>query len=76
MPEIIPGTALGPGLKIKGRLIHDPASALADALGQVRDLEHAGEGLILCFGLGLGYHFQAMLSEWPEARIKIGRAHV
>ncbi|MFH1140043.1 MAG: 6-hydroxymethylpterin diphosphokinase MptE-like protein [Pseudomonadota bacterium] len=69
MPEILPGTALGPGLKIRGRLIHDPASPLANALAEVKNLEKAERGLILCFGLGLGYHFQAVLSQWPDARI-------
>ena len=68
-PELLSGGSSGPGFRIGDSLIHNPDLPLEDALNQVKDLKKADQGLIVCFGLGLGYHLQALLTLWPEAVI-------
>lgn len=59
----------GPGLIYNGQILNDPEYPIEEARDQVFQLTEGEPGLILVFGLGLGYQLKALTERWPQARI-------
>ncbi|MDY6852787.1 MAG: 6-hydroxymethylpterin diphosphokinase MptE-like protein, partial [Thermodesulfobacteriota bacterium] len=69
MLEITQGNGDRRGLKYRGRVLHDADRATEEARDQVMQVKAEGKGLIVVFGLGLGYHIEELAGLWPQAKI-------
>jgi hypothetical protein len=68
MIEILDGIN-GHGLKLKGRQVHCPDHPFEEARAMIRSLPSCRTGLILVFGVGLGYHLAALGERYPASRL-------
>ncbi|MEW5722983.1 MAG: 6-hydroxymethylpterin diphosphokinase MptE-like protein, partial [Thermodesulfobacteriota bacterium] len=73
MLKILEGHGRGdaPGLKFRGCYLHDPNRPLEEARENVALLRDESPSLVLVFGLGLGYHLQALKERWPGADVVV-----
>lgn len=69
MLEITEGHGDRRGLKYRGLVLHDADRAAEEARDQVMRVKAGGKGLIVVFGLGLGYHIKELADLWPQAKI-------
>jgi len=69
MLEIIRTSGRRPGLRYRGASIHHPDHPAEEARAHIAGIKAEDNGLILIFGLGLGYHLEALAHRRPQARI-------
>lgn len=64
----IPGR---PGLELDGQILHDPDRPVEQAREMTAGISIHKSGLLLVFGLGLGYHVEALAERMPRVRIAV-----
>jgi len=69
MLEIIRNNDHQSGLRYRGVTIHHPDHPDEEARVHIAGVKAEMSGLLLVFGLGLGYHLEALAERWPQARI-------
>lgn len=69
MLEIVGKGLPGAGLIYEGRILHNPKWPVEEARAHISRVKAEGKGLLLVFGVGLGYHLRELAEQWPLTRM-------